>query len=300
MELDGAAMLDSFISADGSAARQNDAAVTAPLHAGDEAAFQRLHEKLAPALRAYIARMSGQPDLADDILQDVFMKYLRMPLPDMGEAATKSYLYRMATNRVTDHWRSQERERKWSWKAIFHKRAGTKLELRGDMARQFGCLAARERALLWLAYVEEFTHEEIAFALNVKPKSVKVLLFRARKKLGALLDPEAELARRLRSLAAEVPANAPLPDPHLLWMKAQLEERAALRERAMRPIAIAQQVALVVFALLGSVMLVAVAEGAQGWLADLGDPDVVAWAVAGVCLFAFGFRHIVKPMSAGD
>lgn len=190
MELDGVAMLDSFISADGAVAGQNDETVTAPLHAGDEVAFQRLHEKLAPALRAYVARISGQPDLADDILQDVFIKYLRTPLPDMDEAATKSYLYRIATNLVTDHWRSQERERKWSWKAVFRKPSEAGLDLRGDMARQFGRLAPRERALLWLAYVEEFTHEEIAQVLNVRSKSVKVLLFRARKKLGTLLDPE--------------------------------------------------------------------------------------------------------------
>jgi len=42
--------------------------------------------------------------------------------------------------------------------------------------------------LLWLAYVEEDTHEEIADALGVKRGSVKVLLSRARARLRDLLN----------------------------------------------------------------------------------------------------------------
>lgn len=190
MALDGAAMIESLLATAIGATEPGEEAVTTPLQKTDELAFQRLYEVLALPLRGYIARMCGQADLADDILQEVFIKYLRTPLPEMDDAATKSYLYRMATNLVTDHWRRRERERRWSWKAVFRKPAEGTLELRGDMARQFGRLAPRERALLWLAYVEEFSHDEIGQVLNVKPKSVKVLLFRARKKLGALLDPE--------------------------------------------------------------------------------------------------------------
>jgi RNA polymerase sigma factor (sigma-70 family) len=55
------------------------------------------------------------------------------------------------------------------------------------MTRVFNELKPRERALLWLAHVEEADHEDIAEAVGVKVKSVKVLLFRARKRLGELL-----------------------------------------------------------------------------------------------------------------
>ena len=40
---------------------------------------------------------------------------------------------------------------------------------------------------MWLAHVEESDHEEIAEALGLKAKSIRVLLFRARKRLGELL-----------------------------------------------------------------------------------------------------------------
>jgi DNA-directed RNA polymerase specialized sigma24 family protein len=42
--------------------------------------------------------------------------------------------------------------------------------------------------LLWLAYVEGFDHREIAAAKGVAEKSVRVLLFRARKALAAILS----------------------------------------------------------------------------------------------------------------
>ena len=55
------------------------------------------------------------------------------------------------------------------------------------MARLFGELKPRERALLWLAHVEEADHNEIGAALGLKSKSVRVLLFRARKRLAEIL-----------------------------------------------------------------------------------------------------------------
>ena len=45
----------------------------------------------------------------------------------------------------------------------------------------------RDRAMLWLAYAEGSSHEEIATVLGVKRASVKLLLFRARRRLAGLL-----------------------------------------------------------------------------------------------------------------
>jgi RNA polymerase sigma-70 factor (ECF subfamily) len=44
-----------------------------------------------------------------------------------------------------------------------------------------------ERSLLWLAHVEGLSHAEVAAALDVKPGSVRVLLFRARRALAGRL-----------------------------------------------------------------------------------------------------------------
>jgi RNA polymerase sigma-70 factor, ECF subfamily len=53
--------------------------------------------------------------------------------------------------------------------------------------RAMSRLRPRERALLWLAYGQGHAHTEIAETLGVKTASVKLLLFRARRKLATLL-----------------------------------------------------------------------------------------------------------------
>jgi RNA polymerase sigma-70 factor (ECF subfamily) len=58
------------------------------------------------------------------------------------------------------------------------------------MQRALGELAPRERALVWLAYVEGASHAEIAAALGLSALSVRVLLFRARGKLARILRQE--------------------------------------------------------------------------------------------------------------
>jgi RNA polymerase sigma-70 factor (ECF subfamily) len=49
-------------------------------------------------------------------------------------------------------------------------------------------LKPRERELLWLAYAQGASHREIAEAVGVKTSSVKLLLFRARRRLAGVLN----------------------------------------------------------------------------------------------------------------
>jgi RNA polymerase sigma-70 factor (ECF subfamily) len=48
-------------------------------------------------------------------------------------------------------------------------------------------LKVRERQLLWLAYVEGSNHKEIAQLTGLRHKSVRLLLFRARRRLADLI-----------------------------------------------------------------------------------------------------------------
>ena len=58
---------------------------------------------------------------------------------------------------------------------------------RTDLRRAMARLRPRERALLWLAYAQEHPHAEIAVTLGVETGSVKLLLFRARRRLAQIL-----------------------------------------------------------------------------------------------------------------
>jgi RNA polymerase sigma-70 factor (ECF subfamily) len=148
--------------------------------------FEAFYAQTARALRSYICRMAGNAAMADDILQESYIRLL--VAPPMAEEHRKAYLYRTATNLVTDQWRAQSRHRKWWQLRIRRDEAVTHgVELASDVGRLFQQIAPRERALLWLAYVEGADHREIAAVLQLKEKSVKVLLFRARRKMEAIL-----------------------------------------------------------------------------------------------------------------
>ena len=152
----------------------------------DQTAFTTFYIETAPALRGYIRRVSQDGDVADDILQETYVRFLRAG-PNITDAAgVKAYLYKTATAAIYDYWRRRRRERLWSLSFRFSEEmppaAGS-----GDVTRCFEKLNPRERALLWLAYVEGYAHHEIADTLDLRENSIKVLLFRARRNLERIL-----------------------------------------------------------------------------------------------------------------
>jgi RNA polymerase sigma-70 factor (ECF subfamily) len=156
----------------------------------DEAKFEAFYRKTAGKIWSYIYRMTGDAATADDLLQKTFFKFLRSNPAIADEDHLRRYVYKAATNLVFDHFREAKRDRAIAAAEMpppgdaFRADRG---ELRHDMMRVFAELKPQERALLWLAHVEGSSHEEIGEAIGVKAKSVKVMLFRARKHLGALL-----------------------------------------------------------------------------------------------------------------
>lgn len=155
----------------------------------DEPKFDAFYRRTAAGLWTYLHRLTGDPAAADDLLQKAFFRFLRANPALATEEHMRRWIYRTATNLAMDHFR----ERKRGAAAVLGRRtpAGetpvAPIDLRHDLGRVFAELKPQERALLWLAHVEESSHEEIADALDVKPKSVRVLLFRARKHLADLL-----------------------------------------------------------------------------------------------------------------
>jgi RNA polymerase sigma-70 factor (ECF subfamily) len=153
----------------------------------DESAFRSFYQKTAPALRSYIARVSGSIDAADDILQEVFMRFLLKAPADLSEPAMRGYLYRTAESLIVDQWRRSKREQQRDLAAYAQHSSALDSQDGSDIHRALAQLKPKHRLLLWLAYVEEFDHREIAAAAGIKEKSVRVLLFRARRTLAKIL-----------------------------------------------------------------------------------------------------------------
>jgi RNA polymerase sigma-70 factor (ECF subfamily) len=156
-----------------------------PVSAMEEDAFRRFYLEVGPGLRSYIRKTCGNAALADDLLQEAFYRFLRMDLPGMDPPQMKAYLYKTATSLLIDHWRREKREK--YWRSLWNPPTLRSEERSEDLPRALSEIRPLDRALLWLAYVEGFDHGELASALRIKEQSVRVLLFRARKKLARIL-----------------------------------------------------------------------------------------------------------------
>ncbi len=156
----------------------------------DEDAFRAFYDRTSRALWGYLSRLSGDRQVADDLLQECYYRLLKSHVAFESEAHRRNYLYRIATNLVRDTRRGA--------RPLFADgvdvgdleapQGRADAEQRTDVRRAMGRLKPRERALLWLAYAQGSSHSEIASVLGVKTGSIKPLLFRARRKLAGLLS----------------------------------------------------------------------------------------------------------------
>ena len=152
----------------------------------DEKAFAAFHARSARALRAYVSRVVGNAADTDDIVQEAFLRMLRTDVPADSEEHLRRYLYRVASNLIVDRWRRRKHE---DGEDAMPEPVTAPIRYEDDaaVAKIFAELNPRDRALLWLAYVEGESHEEIAASLGVGRRGVRVMLFRARRRLRDLL-----------------------------------------------------------------------------------------------------------------
>lgn len=154
----------------------------------DEEAFRAFYERTARPLWAYLARMTRDEALADDLLQETYYRMCRAGASYESEAHRRNALFHIATNLVRDHGRR--------WSSIFHVPLESapvstgkdeSVDRRLDLARALDDLDPRQREMIWLAYAQGASHAEIAEICGVREKSVRVILLRARRKMAAFL-----------------------------------------------------------------------------------------------------------------
>jgi len=158
----------------------------------DEDSFRAFYDRTARGLWAYLARLTGDRQLAEDLLQETFYRFLRAAATYDNETHRRNSLYRIATNVARDV-RRRSLARAASVPAgddierVPSGQDAGAAERMADFNRAMSRLKPRERAMLWLAYAEGASHREIADVLGLRPTSLKPLLFRARRKLAELL-----------------------------------------------------------------------------------------------------------------
>jgi RNA polymerase sigma-70 factor, ECF subfamily len=159
----------------------------------DEDAFRTFYDLTSSAVWAYLSHVTGEPHAADDLLQETYIRFLGVRRRWESDAHRRNFLFRIATNLAHDrHRRNRLRQAEPFDEARANTAgpspsAGVGYEERADLRRALDRLSPRERQMLWLAYAEGSSHQEIADALGLRTGGIRVLLFRARKKLAAML-----------------------------------------------------------------------------------------------------------------
>ncbi len=180
------------LSLSGAATRDSAQTAAPAANAMTSDAFAAFYERSARPLWAYLARVSGDPTLADDLMQESFVRFLCASTPLEGELDCRRYLFRIASNLLRDHWR---RPRMTAIEEIPEQTfasANTSAQIDSwtTLAPALARIRPRDRQLLWLAHAENYTHKEIAQITGLGVTSIRLLLFRARKKMARILEEQ--------------------------------------------------------------------------------------------------------------
>lgn len=152
--------------------------------------YESLIAQLAGELQRYLVSRGAQPEVAEDIVQDVFVKLLEMELilpPDK----LRPYMYRVAWSTYLDHYRRVQRYQDLVRKYLSPQLKEPPAATPPDITQALTRLSAKNRQLLILRYDQALSIEQISEKLRIKPAAVKMRLYRLRKKLKHILRSEA-------------------------------------------------------------------------------------------------------------
>jgi RNA polymerase sigma factor (sigma-70 family) len=167
---------------------------------GDEqASADELFARYHPTLERYLARLTGDPDLAADVAQETFVRLLQR---DPRPGAVRPWLFRVATNLVRDAARRSSRHRVLAMDGRAPTAHGDpppapdrgldRDRYRRMVREALDELSTKERTAL-LMREEGFRHREIAEAIGTTTGSVGTLLSRAIRKAALRLGEPGEV-----------------------------------------------------------------------------------------------------------
>jgi len=166
---------------------------------GDKPAFEILVQRHQHRVFAVARGILKRQEDVEDIAQQVFVKaYFSLKRFDQ-RAAFSTWLYKITVNECWDVLRkrkarplvyeadfSEEQSKQYSAAEREASKApdtSDRMALREQLEKMLGQLDKRDRAMLVLKEVEGFSVEEIAESMGLNANTVKVRLFRARRRI---------------------------------------------------------------------------------------------------------------------
>ncbi|HKO55413.1 MAG TPA: RNA polymerase sigma factor [Thermoanaerobaculia bacterium] len=163
-----------------------------------EEEFRAFYERTARPLWSYLSRITGDRQEADDILQEAYYRFYRAGARHESETHRRNSLFRIATNVVRDAARRakhhkdvplEEQSLMDAEPGLGQTRAPDgPVAARADLGKAMQQLEPVQREMLWLAYAQGASHEEIASIMGLRAVSIRTTLLRARRKLAGILN----------------------------------------------------------------------------------------------------------------
>ncbi len=160
----------------------------------DRQALVEVYEKYSSELHRYAYRLLGDSDVAEDCVAETFSRLLLAVHHGNGpNENVRAWLYRVAHNWVTDHYRRQplpnlSLDGDWQADPDGNPYQTVDKELERERLRNaLMSLPPDQRLVIELRFLEEWSHEEVSTALGKTPEACRALQHRALAALRRLL-----------------------------------------------------------------------------------------------------------------
>ena len=182
------------------AALPSDEELVEQLRDGSAVAGEQLVKRYFQPLMRYLVRIVGSDHLAEELHQQTWLSVLdhieKFDAKSSGSGGFKAWLFRIATNKANDHWRSSGRERvaKEGMKLIADEtapHAGHRLEGAEQEQKLLAAiekLPEAQRQVLMLRYYSNLKFVEIAELLGCPLNTALGRMHKAMLKLKQLMD----------------------------------------------------------------------------------------------------------------
>lgn len=189
----------SLVAMDLPVAETTDEALMLAWAGGDASAFETLYARhRGPLYRFLLGQLRDRP-LAEEVYQDVWQRVIAARQGWKPDAAFSTWLYRIAHNRLNDHWRAQRHRPAAPVDADLRvaaladpddpERVAAREEARQSLQQALDELPDEQREAVLLRLQQELSLEEIGQITGVGRETVKSRLRYALDKLRARLNP---------------------------------------------------------------------------------------------------------------
>jgi RNA polymerase sigma-70 factor (ECF subfamily) len=152
----------------------------------DEDAMQRMYDQYSDQIYRFLAWQTGDSVLAEDLTSEVFLRAWKNKAK-LSPDDQKAWLYRVARNLTTDHWRKKkpvplDEQDEVVFDHDLHEEVSQREQIH-QLQKLVADMRGEYKAVLTLRLFEQLAYEEISDIMQKSEGAIRVLYYRALKEL---------------------------------------------------------------------------------------------------------------------